>query len=761
MRNRKPFFPWRWSAVAVIALFMVAGLGGCGVGGGDGDNAEGLVRCQNCDDLQAWIVQTAIYKMNLEIKMNRDGGYYDDDDDWAGEDSSGGDDDDSAGDDDSGDDDDYVGDDDDGPTDESDNEHSDTNVQEKGVDEADIIKTDGDRLFVLAGGYLMLFDPDPADQTHEVSRIEVGGIPQEMFLYGDVALVFSTLTPYSLDEDAWPGINPNDLNYNLLKITLIDYTDGANPQLLREAYMEGRYLSSRRIDASARIVIFSEPNAPDYDTWLDTEEFCDWDTGECDEEAMQEAYDEMIEENQGIIAGRPLDEWLPRYHQIVYVNGEAQHSDPKFAECSDHYHPTRPRGYGFLTVMTVMMNDPQTKQPDVAIVAEGSTVYGSSQSLFIADDADTTWEWWGWDEEGDEEYPEAVSEIHMFDIESNPNQAVYKASGSVAGFVLNQFSMGEYQGNLRVATTSGWWEDDFTNSVYVLSPNGGNLNIIGKVGDIAPGEQIYAARFMGDKGYLITFFQSDPLFTFDLSDPTDPKAVGELEIYGFSNYLHPMDEDHLLAIGEPGDEWGSIGGVGLLVFDISDFANPKVDHAFSMGEYWGGYSEAQNNHKAFLYYHHEALDLDLLVIPIQKWGGYYDDDDDWIDDDDDNTDDDDDDISPEDFDISDQFSGFLVFNCNAQTGFDDQLFTVDHTGLEPESGSEYWWGMPWPLRSAVIGNYLYTLSDAALVISSLESYSSFEPIRLPYQDPWEGGYYDDDDDMEDGGGDAPAPDEAW
>lgn len=742
---------WRWQIGLLIALFALV-LNGCV---NDErpveEDDDGLVRCQNCEQLHAWLIKTATYKMHNEIEMNRswydgdatnDGGW--DEDNLSpptSDDDSGVTDDDSAGDDDSQSGDDEASD----ASGDDDTDHSDTNVQEEGVDEADIIKTDGSRLFILAGNYLMLFDPDPAPSTHEISRIEIEGHPLEMFIRENVILVFSSMSNYNVPDGIWEGIAREDLSYRILKLTLIDYSDQSNPALIREAYMEGNYISSRRIGESARIVIFSEPNMPDVESWVDEDEFCDWDTGNCNEAEMDKAYDNLVEENIDLIENQNFEDWLPRYHEVIYdSSGQGTHYDKLFAECQNHFHPVDPRGCGFLTVMTVLMSDPSVKQPDIALVAEAGIVYASSNSLVVAESEDMIWDWvWesDWNFEGDSGQL-VWSAVHLFDIASNPATAVYQASGKVEGFILNQFSISEYNGYLRIGTTSGWWEDNLSNSVFVLQQNGFELVVVGQINDIALGEEIYSARFMGDKGYLVTFFQSDPLFTIDLSDPTAPLLVGELEIPGFSSYIHPMDEDHLLTIGETGDEWGSTGGISLQIFDVSDFANPVQLHTYSVGEGWAGYSEAQYNHKAFLYYHHPSLDLDILAIPITYYDWYGDDD--YFDDDDF---DDDDDLPGDgvgtldfdnDFGITGDFSGFIVFNCNTNVGFDDPLFAVDHTSFQPEEGSDELWNyLPYPLRSVVISEYLFTISEAALLVTSLTDYTSSDPIPLPYSGFWE------------------------
>ena len=148
-----------------------------------------------------------------------------------------------------------------------------------------------------------------------------------------------------------------------------------------------------------------------------------------------------------------------------------------------------------------------------------------------------------------------TTEIHRFDT-SDPARTTYRSSGSVPGFVLNQFALSEDRGALRVATTeeplwmAGAQQRDAESGVSVLREEGAKLVTVGRVGGLGKGERIYAVRFLGDAGYLVTFRQVDPLYTLDLSDPRAPKAVGELKVAGYSAYLHPVGDGLLLGVGQ-------------------------------------------------------------------------------------------------------------------------------------------------------------------------------------------------------------------
>ncbi len=204
----------------------------------------------------------------------------------------------------------------------------------------------------------------------------------------------------------------------------------------------------------------------------------------------------------------------------------------------------------------------------------------------------------------------------------------YIAQGEVPGHILNQFSMDEHNGFFRIATTVGnnWGEEtQSSNNIYILDEN---LKQVSQIENIAPGESIYAARFLGDRAYLVTFVQVDPLFTIDLSDPYNPRILGELKIPGYSEYLHPLDENHIIGIGKEVDPsidadkvhtpgaiyYTAILGLKLAIFDVSDIENPVEEAKIVIGDR-GTDSPALYDHKAFLF----DREKELLVIPVSLY----------------------------------------------------------------------------------------------------------------------------------------------
>src|SRR5690606_17326054 len=249
--------------------------------------------------------------------------------------------------------------------------------------------------------------------------------------------------------------------------------------------------------------------------------------------------------------------------------------DPeRLLDCDDLYRPTEGARIGTLAVVNIDLDEDDDKPDASGVLAQGWQVYASEDNLYVAM---SSWGWrgWGWNQD-------PSLEIHKFALRGKGGKPQYRASGKVDGWLLNQFSMSEHNGHLRVATTTnGSWDPrtgeqqrQVSNNIFVLEESDRGLREIGAIRDIAPGEQIQSARFMGDRGYLVTFERIDPLFTIDFSDPEKPRIAGELKIPGFSSYMHPLGENHILAVGMDGTETGQLTGMQVSIFDITDFDKP-------------------------------------------------------------------------------------------------------------------------------------------------------------------------------------------
>ena len=248
----------------------------------------------------------------------------------------------------------------------------------------------------------------------------------------------------------------------------------------------------------------------------------------------------------------------------------------------------------YLVASTLDIKDINTVKTQ-AVLGAGEDVYCTTETLYATStsyERDTVKaEVFG--------YSEAKTQIYKFDIRGF--DVKYLGNTTVNGTALNQFSMDEHNGYLRIATTTGNWGDSLTNQVYVLDES---LQVVGEITGIAKGETIKSVRFTGDTGYVVTFEQTDPLFVIDLTDPANPAIKGELKIPGFSAYLHPAGDGLLLGVGVDGDEKGQNGGMKISLFDVSDPQNPvecdkiTVDAPQSENRYTYLQSDAYYNHKA-------------------------------------------------------------------------------------------------------------------------------------------------------------------
>jgi uncharacterized secreted protein with C-terminal beta-propeller domain len=187
----------------------------------------------------------------------------------------------------------------------------------------------------------------------------------------------------------------------------------------------------------------------------------------------------------------------------------------------------------------------------------------------------------------------------------------------IPGTLLNQFSLSEDKGVLRAASTVGWGEEA-ESKVTTLARSDGHLVQRGQVGGLGRGERIYAVRFLGDVGYVVTFRQTDPLYTVDLSDPENPRVRGELKIPGYSAYLHPIGEDLLLGVGQEATDDGRVQGLQVSLFDVSDLASPRRLQKAQVGDRWS-HSTAEWDHHAFLWW--PATKLAVLPMNSERFSG--------------------------------------------------------------------------------------------------------------------------------------------
>jgi hypothetical protein len=484
--------------------------------------------------------------------------------------------------------------------------------------------------------------------------------------------------PVRLAPEIW---NPDIPYYGsgISVFTEVDISDPEDMNVVKTLFVDGSYLSARMVGDTARVVVDSYPTGLEFV----------YPTG-----SGLRAERDAERANREIIEDSTIDNWLPYFVMEEIRGNRTFTTEGTLLDCERTFAPQEFSGLGTLSVITIDLSEGLEPADSVGVFADGDTVYASEGSLYVA-----TQRWHDWSvlEDGDaaEEFDGVTTEIHKFDI-SHEEAAIYRASGEVKGFILNQWAMSEHNGDLRVATTSepewwGWREDTASESfVRVLRENEGVLEVIGEVGELGKGERIYSVRYMGDTAYVVTFRQTDPLYTIDLSDPRNPEVLGELKILGYSAYLHPIAEGLLLGIGQDADEQGRTKGTQLAVFDVSDLKNPKRIHKMTFDDGW---SEVEYDHRAFLYWPATGL----TMLPVQAWS--------WED-------------GKEDW-----FAGAIGVIAD-RDGIRD-VGTVTHLGLKSSAeGDEYWYDWQAQIhRSLVIGDLVYTMSEKGLKASSLDDLS--------------------------------------
>lgn len=470
--------------------------------------------------------------------------------------------------------------------------HGETNVQVEGVDEADVIKNDGRYLYFVAGNRLVIIDAIDPTNMSIVSKIVLDDMSSfsEMYITGNsltaIGYTYEEIavdtTSSDANKDMMPGRYIPGRSYTFAQV--YDISNKSNPTLTREYKIEGSVLSSRVKDGNLYLIT---------NKWA---YFYGGDIMPSADEILPYRYDSTVSK----------DSMMIQPGEIAYLPNPVDNS--------------------FMTISVMKIDSNQAVKTET-VMGGGSTVYMSNNALYIVKPVFYFFPWAILEtvdaepvdgEATSDDSPVAVTEqpepeepktaIYKYNISGNTVK--YAGMGEVKGDVLNQFSMDEFNGNFRIATTK-WTEEGTVNNVFILDSNMKNT---GSVENLAPGERIYAVRFSGNTGYVVTFRNMDPLFVLDLSNPSNPKVTGELKIPGFSNYLHPVGNGLLLGLGvdtkeiytkdENGNEIVTgfqTGGLKLSLFDVSDPFNPQEIDTLVIGKQ-GTYSEAQYNHRAFTWW---------------------------------------------------------------------------------------------------------------------------------------------------------------
>ena len=437
-----------------------------------------------------------------------------------------------------------------------------TNVQVENVDEADIIKNDGKYLYILSSGMYngkTAVNIVDAKDMKVASKIEINEEDyyhniQEMYVYGDRLVLVA-----NENEKAEPRDEDSKVAYDVA----YPYYYGKAEKIVSFVYN----ISDREKPVFVRKV---------------------------SQDGARYISSRMIDGvlyslSSYVVRGDSEDE--VKANAVPEVNGAHIACDCIYVYDYDS------NSYLVLSAYDTKLDNGEVNS--LSILGSGDNVYCSRDALYVAR---TNYD----NVEG------SYSDIYAFSLDGT--KIAYKASGTVKGNFLNQFSFDEYEGNLRVATTYYSYKHDVdVSSVYVLNKN---LELIGALEDIAYDEQVKSVRFMGDAGYIVTFRNTDPLFTLDLSDPTAPKVIGEVKLPGFSSYLHPVGDGLVVGLGYDGDEENAdFNTVKVSLFDVSDLKNPKEVDTFVLKDVT---SSALYNHKAFIYYPEE----NLIGFPVEHYGDY-------------------------------------------------------------------------------------------------------------------------------------------
>ncbi|MEA4847027.1 MAG: beta-propeller domain-containing protein [Clostridiaceae bacterium] len=575
-------------------------------------------------------------------------------------------------------------------------DYSTTNVQVEGVDEADIVKTDGKYLYQVNNDRIVVAEIYPSDKMKIKKIIELekeNVYPMELYLDDKYLVLIGTsnnaIPVYRSEQNSIMPEKYPYYNNETVKLIAYDITDKSDIKKVREIELEGSYLSSRKIDSKLYLVsnkgfnyrrILEDVEVNDTPSYRDTavkEEFVNIDYGKIG------YFPESVEPNYMIVAGIDLD--LPK------------------------------EGVNVSTYL-----------------GSGESIYASGQNLYVAvtrhniidrDEDDPII----YDSEAPKKVTVKVSdrETVVYRFALNNGKLDYTGKGQVPGSILNQFSMDESEGFFRIATTKGslFEEGEYTskNNLYVMDPD---LEICGRLEDVAPGEKIYSVRFMGDRAYMVTFKKVDPLFVIDLKDAKNPTILGALKIPGYSDYLHPYDENHIIGFGKDTIELSNEGtwkkdgttayyqGMKIALFDVSDVNNPKEKFKEIIGDR-GTDSELLSDHKALLF----SKDKELMAFPVTvmeiKDGGN---------------------ISEGNRPVYGSFSfqGAYVYNVDLEEGFKLRARISHISEEEYDKSGDGWYSSNKNVERIIyIGDDLYTISKGMIKANSMTDMNEKGSLLIP------------------------------
>ncbi|MBT3217451.1 MAG: hypothetical protein HN348_00025 [Proteobacteria bacterium] len=439
--------------------------------------------------------------------------------------------------------------------------YSTTNIQEEGIDEDDLMKTDGTYMYAIAGGKLVISQAYPVEDAAELSQSEIDGTPNGIFLVEDHVYVLSNLW-WNEEPNPLSGASTNWRDNGGSSLTVLDVSDRSNPKIIRESYFSGTFREARIIDGEIYIVTYEDLIIGE---WAESRS----DALKTIKETEYEDYQTLRFDN--ILDGSTWDSW----------NGPA-------CGCTDTFASKQEGGTYLSTLSALDLSNPLGEIKSTAVVGRADTIYASAKSVYVSYVVQQDTAFTG------RRVPQD-SVLHKFDVSGDSPQ--YKATAYVQGVMPDQFAITEKDDVLFVATTD---MQAMTSGLTSLEESDGSFHELDHIGGLGPEEALTAARYVGDTAYLVTWeiMLGDPLFSIDISNPENLVLGGELAITGWSDYLHPLGDEHLLAVGMDEDTSGN-WHLAVSLFDVSDFEDPQLAHRVLL-DAWS--SEAQSEHHAFNYF---------------------------------------------------------------------------------------------------------------------------------------------------------------
>lgn len=548
------------------------------------------------------------------------------------------------------------------------NDFSKTNIQVENVDEADVIKTDGEYIYSLSDNKVIITDARDPQNTKVVFELTstsyTGTSPEEILLYGNDLIVIGTMR------------GP------MTTVEVYDITSKENP-IKKEAYcVNGRYYTSRLTDGKLYVLSTGQ---------------LDYDDGKVDNSYVENSVTRFISYNDIYYFNNKLTTAQTTISTLDLDKEKAKVDVSMYLLALDNIYVSQDNMY---LVADNYYNQKISFLPAFIRLMGPKGIIGEAKDLY---------------EEDDYFYDDDETTIYKFAL--NNGKIKYVGKAKEEGYTIDQFSLDEYNSNLRVALYT-----DKGSRVAIFNDK---MKKIGETEKVARGERMYSSRFIGDRGYLVTYLNTDPLFCIDLSDPKNPEILGELQISGYSTYLHPYDETHLIGIGYESEvktnrnsegkvtsQYAVITGMKMALFDVSNINNPIKISDTQIGDKYTR-SAILTNHKALLF----SKEKGIIAIPVNTYEKELE-------------------ISSTNGDLSSLESsyttnskeyrteGYLVYGINLEDGFVPKGF-IDHSETDPKSysGTNL-------IRGVYIKDYLFTVSQGMVKVNKLDTLEQVASVLI-------------------------------